>query len=783
MAKTDALRAPAAIAANLLSGARRAEIGLAGNAKIIAAPAYKRLLAAEPLFRRSIPALIIIFLLVIAASRILSLTTLREDIERDGKAMLGLTATALATSLATEGANALPLTSIGQSIIEAMARDGLERTGYVLGVTDSDFVLAAANNAGQAWVGRRLDEIVHGGQPLFMFGARAGVLEVDIDGTIWFAALDRSEAGGAGLALVPRSTVLAGWHKVVSLNVTLFVLTSSLLLIILYAYFGQAARAQEADKLYEKAHDRVDLALVRGRCGLWDWDMSRGRMYWSQSMFDMLGYEPCDAMLSFGEVAKIMHPGDGSLFDFANRIASRETDHIDRVFRMRHADGRWIWMRARAQVIDPDASDIHLVGIALDVSEQRDLAQRSEAADMRLRTAIESITESFVLWDASDRLVMCNTKFQQDAGLAASEVRPGVARADIEKRMAAFVTDRRLPSPTANRGGSIYERELGDGRWMQVNELKTRDGSTVSVGTDITQIKLHQEKLVDSERRLMATIHDLSLARKAEEQRAAELAELNKHCMRETERAETANRAKSEFLANMSHELRTPLNAIIGFSEVMQQSLFGPLGSEKYEGYARDINTSGTYLLGVINDILDMSKIEAGQFSIEREAIDLRPLILETVRVVALQAEKKGITIDTQVSSKLQLDADRRSAKQIVINLLSNAVKFTGEGGRVHLRARAVGNTVVLSIEDNGCGIPKDALKNLGRPFEQVQNQFTKSHTGSGLGLAISRSLAQLHGGALKIRSTEGVGTIVSVRLPSRKKRIASRSKSAKKAA
>src|SRR5690606_155194 len=130
------------------------------------------------------------------------------------------------------------------------------------------------------------------------------------------------------------------------------------------------------------------------------------------------------------------------------------------------------------------------------------------------------------------------------------------------------------------------------------------------------QLKQHQEKLVDSERRLMATIHDLSLARKAEEERARELVELNRKYMRETERAEAANRAKSEFLANMSHELRTPLNAIIGFSELMQSGLFGPLGSQRYEEYVRDIHGSGTYLLGVINDILDMSKIEAGRFSI-----------------------------------------------------------------------------------------------------------------------------------------------------------------------
>jgi two-component system, cell cycle sensor histidine kinase PleC len=782
MAKTDALRAPAALTASFLRGARKAESRLAGNAKMIAAPAYKRLLAAEPLFRRSIPTLIVIFLIVIAASRILSLATLRDDTERNARTMLGLTANSIAAGLSEAGTDETPVSVAGQRVIESMARSGLSGPGQVLAVTDGDLVIVAANNGGQQWIGRRLDEIVEGGQPLFMFGERAGVLEVGINGVNWYAALKRTETDKAsGVVLLPRAVAMAEWNKIVSLNVMLFVLTSTVLIVILYAYFGQATRAQAADKLYSDAHQRVDLALVRGRCGLWDWDMARGRMYWSRSMFDMLGYEPCEATLSFGEVAKIIHPDDGDLFELANRIASRETDQIDQVFRMRHADGHWIWMRARAQVLDTDASEIHLIGVALDITEQRHLAQRSEAADMRLRAAIESITESFVLWDTADRLVMCNTKFQQDAGLPASEVRPGVARADIEKRMTAFVTDRRLPNPNGNRGSASYERLLADGRWMQVNELKTRDGSTVSIGTDITQIKLHQEKLVDSERRLMATIHDLSLARKAEEERSRELVELNRVCMRETERAEAANRAKSEFLANMSHELRTPLNAIIGFSELMQSALFGPLGSNKYEEYSRDIHASGSYLLGVINDILDMSKIEAGQFSIEREAIDLSPLIKETVRVVALQADKKEIAIETEVPQRLKVDADRRAIKQITINLLSNAVKFTGPGGRIHLRARNVAGAVVLSIEDTGCGIPHEALNKLGRPFEQVQNQFTKSHIGSGLGLAISRSLAELHGGALKIRSTEGVGTIVSVRFPPRKnRRKTSKAKSAK---
>jgi len=763
MAGADAWSAPEG-AAFARRGERRDKV--AGNARFIAAPAYLRLLAAEPLLKRSIPVLIIIFLVVVASVRFMSMMTWRDDVERDAKAILNLASGELA--------NAMMLPAASEADPRLYASDMLRKAGllgaltrnHVMAITDGAFRIVAATPQERHWEGQSLDNLLSGAQPLFLFGARAGPMEVTVDGEAWFAAADITDSRtAAAFVMIPKSAVLAEWRRAVSMNVTLFVLTAGVLLIILYAYFSQAARAQAADRIYLEAHQRIDLALVRGRCGLWDWDMVRGNMYWSRSMYDLLGYKPCEAMLSFGEVAEIMHEDDGDLFELANKIVSREIDHIDKVFRMRHADGQWVWMRARAQVIDPEAPEIQLIGIAVHITEQRHLALRSETADMRLRTAIENINESFVLWDSSQCLVMCNSKYQQDNGLSDRDVIPGTSRETLEQKMPAFASQRRL----ANANGpnsATYERQLGDGRWLQVNELRTRDGGTVSVGSDITQIKQHQEKLVDSERRLMATIHDLSLARRAEQDRSAELVELNRKYMRETERAEAANRAKSEFLANMSHELRTPLNAIIGFSEVMESALFGPLGSDRYEEYAHDIQSSGNYLLGVINDILDMSKIEAGQFSMDREEIDLCPLIHETVRVISLQAAKKSIAVDTRIAESMRLFADRRAIKQIAINLLSNAIKFTGQGGRITVRARKVSGAIMLSIEDNGCGIPKAALGKLGRPFEQVQNQFSKNHTGSGLGLAISRSLAELHGGALKIRSREGLGTIVSVRIP-----------------
>jgi len=194
--------------------------------------------------------------------------------------------------------------------------------------------------------------------------------------------------------------------------------------------------------------------------------------------------------------------------------------------------------------------------------------------------------------------------------------------------------------------------------------------------------------------------------------------------------------------------------------------MFGPLGAEKYHEYCSDIRDSGQYLLDVINDILDMSKIEAGRIRLDFEDLSLDTLLNEATRVVGARALDKQLELKARISPELRLRADRRALKQVVLNLLSNAVKFTPVGGRVTVRGRASSHCITLAIADTGIGIAKDALARLGRPFEQVESQLTKSHQGSGLGLAISKSLVELHGGRMRIRSTLGKGTLVVVRLP-----------------
>ncbi|MBA2588401.1 MAG: HAMP domain-containing histidine kinase [Alphaproteobacteria bacterium] len=232
------------------------------------------------------------------------------------------------------------------------------------------------------------------------------------------------------------------------------------------------------------------------------------------------------------------------------------------------------------------------------------------------------------------------------------------------------------------------------------------------------------------------------------------------------ETAETSNRVKSEFLANMSHELRTPLNAIIGFSDMMQHKIFGPMHTG-YEEYAGLINESGNHLLNLVSDILDLAKIEAGKFSIDLHEVNMEETVDYCLRLTKRRADGGDVTlVKTMAEGPMLLTADPRACKQILLNLMSNAVKFTRKGGTVEVTAAVQGDRMVLKVRDTGIGIPANILSRIGEAFEQASNDPMLAREGTGLGLALVKALVAQHGGVLRIESQEEIGTTVTVELP-----------------
>ena len=382
-------------------------------------------------------------------------------------------------------------------------------TGRLFLLTDASGIIAAATPDAEAIVGRRLIDVLGATQPLTTFGAGAGVLEITLaNGTRALATVRRLKAPFGEIAVVQsRQAALAPWRSLSTLTITLSATTGFVVLILGFAFHWQATRAREADVIYETVRSRIDTALNRGRCGLWDWDLARGRIFWSQSMFDILGLEAQDDLLSFGDVNALVHPDDVRLYELATEIADATASTVDHAFRMRHANGHWVWLRARCELVrQPGEPGLHLIGIAVDITEQKNLVEKTVAADMRLRDAIETIPEAFVLWDAENRLVLCNSNFQELHDLPDEAILVGASYESVVAAGRKPVVRNKIASGGPNiPGARTFEAQLEDGRWLHISERRTKDGGYVSVGTDITALKTHEEKLIDSEKRLMAT--------------------------------------------------------------------------------------------------------------------------------------------------------------------------------------------------------------------------------------------------------------------------------------
>src|SRR5580693_4342132 len=594
-----------------------------GLAQSIANPAYRRLLTAEPLLRRAVPVLIVAFMLTICIGAAVQVLEHRRlvilDSIRTSEALADHLATALDRT-ARDGRPTLPRSSEALTHALPAWAAGAGRSILVADV-DGTIIASAPNDPSMA--GRHILDVLGPTQSLPNANTTGTTENMLPDGDAVFATMRALRNPIGFLAVVqPRSEALASWRSTTALTVTLSATTGFVVLILGFAFHWQATRAREADLIHDTVRSRIDTALNRGRCGLWDWDLARGRVFWSHSMFDLLGLEAKDDLLNFGEVNARVHHDDINLYDLASKVADAKVQSIDHEFRMRHADGRWLWLRARCELARQEGDGgPHLIGIAVDITEQKSLVERTVAADLRLRDAIETIPEAFVLWDADNRLVLCNSNFQQLHHLPDEAVAPGaryetVVAAGKKPILRTTVANDGIQRP----GARTFEAALDDGRWMHISERRTKDGGYVSVGTDITQIKLHEQKLVEGEKRQKTTIDDLRKSEEALKLHTEQLADLAEKYAEEKNRAEEANQAKSKFLANMSHELRTPLNAIIGFSEIMRDFKQYGFPENRREEYASDIERSGRFLLSLINEILEYSRVEAGK-SVLHEAI------------------------------------------------------------------------------------------------------------------------------------------------------------------
>jgi two-component system cell cycle sensor histidine kinase PleC len=300
-----------------------------------------------------------------------------------------------------------------------------------------------------------------------------------------------------------------------------------------------------------------------------------------------------------------------------------------------------------------------------------------------------------------------------------------------------------------------------------LNRLPEADGvapGILCVGQDITRRKRAELALRQARDELEMRVAERTraLMQEIQERRRAEQA-----LIQAKEQAELANRAKSEFLANMSHELRTPLNAIIGFSSMMESEIVGPLGHPKYLDYAKVIGKSGQHLLAVISDILDVAKIEAGKLEMHPQPMDVRDAVESSLLLIAERAEESGLTLTQDIAPDTpHLLGDPVRVKQILLNLLSNAVKFTPAGGGIALRVRPECGRILIEIADTGIGMNAEGIAVALQPFGQVDSQLSRRSGGTGLGLPLVRSFVDLLNGTLDIRSREGEGTTVSVRLP-----------------
>ena len=483
------------------------------------------------------------------------------------------------------------------------------------------------------------------------------------------------------------------------------------------------------------------LAERAAKMGYWRHRIGDKDPHWSPGFYAILGLDPAEVPPSSEFLMRHIHPEDRKTVAIAVQAATFEGKPFQYRTRSWGIEIERVYETHGDVERGADGAITAILGVVREVTAEVAAEKALKDREAAFRFIAESATDMIVHHGRDGVPVFISPSVEQVLGVKAEECLGAspykLCHAEDLPSVLAAIEEARKSGRTVTYA---YRARHGAGHyvWLEsavrfVSDPRSGEQTgAISITRDITERKNFENELLHAR-----------------------------------ERAEAASSTKSRFLANMSHELRTPLNAIIGFSDILAREMFGPVGSERYAEYAKLINESGAMLLDLINDLLDMSKIEAGKFELHYEDLLVADTVASSLRLVTGRASEKGVAISTSIMPEnLRLRADQRAVKQILLNLLSNAIKFTDASGRVEVAAEATDGALRLTVRDTGIGIPSDVLPRLARPFEQASNDPARAHGGSGLGLALVKSLAQLHGGAFAIQSEQGLGTEVTVTLP-----------------
>ena len=578
---------------------------------------------------------------------------------------------------------------------------------------------------------------------------------VGIDGVERLYAFTPVPGRGLGVyAGVSSDDYLAEWRRSLQITVpfsALVLAAFTFLILALARHLGRIEANERsmrvADQRFQSLTANIPGVVFQRRRQP---DGTSPLVWISAAVEAQLGYTSGEILANGGRIFRtLILPEDRSGFEDAFARAATDMSAAMWKGRMRRRDGRVISLEV---TVRPRLGSEGLVvwdGIALDVTARvaADAALAATRAELdlkqaQLELALSNMAQGMCVYDADLRLVVYNQRYIEIFGLENAGVGPGTPLEDVLRASAArgnyrgpsaeIAIRERLAAARARSPHTLVQN-LSDGRTIEVDVRPLADGGSVASFTDISDRQTAQETL-----------------RQAKEQ------------------AELADRSKSQFLANMSHELRTPLNAIIGFSEIMTDKLFGALGDPRYEEYARDIRESGRHLLTLINDILDLSKIEAGQAILREEQVALAEIVDVCVRLVGDRAQRGGLALEiADFEDFPPLWADRIKLKQILLNLLSNAIKFTPGGGTVGVSAqRLPDGGLGVRVSDTGIGMRAEDIPAALQPFRQVESSLSRKHEGTGLGLPLTKAIVEMHGGTLQIDSVPGKGTGVIFTLP-----------------